>query len=355
MLDAIDAARESARLEMYIFNSGIMADRFRLALTAAARRGVKVQVLLDAAGSLYLPGTFWAEFSAAGGELRWFNPLRFSRLGFRDHRKLLVCDETVAFVGGFNISAEYVGDGVKSGWRDLGLRVTGSLANRLAVAFDDMFVHADFKHRLFARLRKSPRQRAVNLPETHILLGGPGRSHPLKRALHHDLKSAHSVQLMTAYFLPSWRLRRDLARVVRQGGRAQLILPGRTDLPTAQRAARHFYTRLLRAGVEIYEYQPQVLHAKLFVIDQSAYAGLANLDVRSLSINYELMLRLSKPAVVEEARAIFENDLGQCRRIELKEWTRRRSFFDILKSRWSCFLLARLDPAIARHQWRSLR
>ena len=96
---------------------------------------------------------------------------------------------------------------------------------------------------------------------------------------------------MVAYFLPSWRLRRDLMRVVRRGGRVQLILAGQSDVQLSKLAAQSLYRRLLRAGVEIYEYQPQILHAKLFMVDDAVYTGSSNLDTRSLQINYELMIR----------------------------------------------------------------
>jgi len=117
-------------------------------------------------------------------------------------------------------------------------------------------------------------------------------------------------------------------------------------------AAQSFYRRFLAAGVEIHEYQPQILHAKLFVIDQIAYAGSANLDGRSLSINYELMVRLSNPALVGEGREIFAGILAHCRRIEMAGWRRSRTFLDRMKARLAHLLLARIDPLIARQQLR---
>src|ERR1035438_5521183 len=125
MLAAIEAARESICLEMYIYAADSVGERFREALVRARQRGVRVQVLIDAFGSITLPGAFWEPLRAAGGEARWFNPLALDRWGIRNHRKLLVCDERVAFIGGFNITADYDGDGVTSGWLDLGLKVGG--------------------------------------------------------------------------------------------------------------------------------------------------------------------------------------------------------------------------------------
>src|SRR5438105_2722944 len=112
MLAAIEAARQSVDLEMYTYGPGPLGERFRQALAAAQRRGVRVRILLDAFGSINLPSAFWKPLRSEGGHVRNFNPLTLNRFGIRDHRKLLVCDEQVAFIGGFNIASEYDGDGV---------------------------------------------------------------------------------------------------------------------------------------------------------------------------------------------------------------------------------------------------
>ncbi len=119
MLDAIRAARASVRLETYIYTDGRLGREFLTELLAAAKRGVYVHVLVDSFGSWLLPDDFFLTLQAAGGEMRYFNPLRLSRWGVRDHRKLLICDDTAVFVGGFNIADEYDGDGVTRGWCDL--------------------------------------------------------------------------------------------------------------------------------------------------------------------------------------------------------------------------------------------
>jgi len=142
MLSAIDESRSSVCLEIYIFARGTLGERFREALVRAQQRGVRVQVLVDGVGSLALPGDFWDLLRGAGGEVRWFNPVALNRFWFRNHRKLLVCDGRIAFVGGFNIAPEYEGDGVRSGWCDLGLRLTGPLVAELAVSFEEMFARA---------------------------------------------------------------------------------------------------------------------------------------------------------------------------------------------------------------------
>jgi len=352
MLAAIAEARESIRLEMFIVHADATAEQFREALVQASRRGVRVQVLVDALGSMALPEAFWASLRASGGEFQWFNPLNMNLYSIRDHRKLLACDDRLAFVGGVNIANEYQGDGVKSGWCDLGLLVRGPLVADLCAAFDEIFSHADFQHSPFARLRKSSRQKVVAAPEAQLLLGGPSRNNPIKLAVRRDLKHARSVRIICAYFLPPWRIRRELSRAARRGSRVQLILPGKSDVPISRLAGQSFYRRLLMAGVEIYEYQPQILHAKMFLFDDIVYAGSANLDPRALDINYELMLRIWHPALSRRGAEIFERILANSRRIDLETWRKGRTLLGRFKSRMAYLLLARLDPMVAAWQWR---
>jgi cardiolipin synthase len=157
-----------------------------------------------------------------------------------------------------------------------------------------------------------------------------------------------------AYFLPALRLRRALTRVVRRGGSVQLILPGKSDVPISMLAARSLYRRLLRGGVKIDEYQPQILHAKLIIVDDTVYVGSANLDTRSAHINYELMLRLENKAIATEAREIFAKMRGQCHRVTGEEWRKSHTIWRSLKQRWAYFLLNKIDPYIAARQWRAL-
>ncbi len=355
MLAAIDAANKSVSLEIYIFTDSPVGARFRDALARASQRGVNVRVLVDAVGSYFLPAHFWDSLRSAGGEIRQFNPVTLKRLIIRNHRKLLVCDGRVAFVGGFNIATEYEGDGVKSGWCDVGLKIEGALVAQLEESFDEMFGRADFRHKRFMPLRKSRAKRVVALPEEQLLFSGPGRGrNPFKRALHTDLKRAKNVQMIIAYFLPTWRLRRELMRVARRGGKVQLILAGKSDVLLSMLAAQGLYRRFLKGNIEIYEYQPQILHAKLIVVDDIVYLGSANLDTRSLRINYELMIRFENKAIAKEAREIFAKNLKHCHRVTAEEWRKSRSFWRKLKQRWAYFLLNHLDPYLARRQWRDL-
>ncbi len=355
MLAAIAAADKSVRLETYIYSDDEVGRRFRDALLCARQRGVMVTVLVDGIGSHSLPNDFWTSLRNLGGEARVFNPIAFKRFGIRNHRKLLVCDERVAFIGGFNISSEYEGDGIARGWRDLGLRFEGELVTDLTVSFDEMFALAEFRHKRLIRFRQTKQKRTISSGAEQLLLGGPGRGwNPIRRALHKDLKHARRAQIIEAYFLPTWRIRRALARIARTGGKVQLLLAGKSDVALSQLAAHSLYRRLLKAGTQIHEYQPQILHAKLLIFDEAIYVGSANLDPRSLSINYELMIRFEHPQMVAEAREIFADVLQHSQPVDLAAWKRSRSLWTRFKERCAYFFLARVDPHVARLQWKAL-
>lgn len=356
MLAAINAAVASVRLETYIYTDSDLGRRFRGALTEAASRGVKVRVLLDAWGSMALPDTFWEPLVAAGGEWRHFNPLSLEQIAFRDHRKLLICDERAAFVGGRNITADNEGDGVRAGWRDLGIQLGEAFAQRLARAFDHMFAHATTRHQLLARVRRPKNRLTVPLPEGQILLSGPGRGrNAIRRTLLRDLETAGDVAIVAAYFVPDRALRRRLLKAARRGARVRLVLPSKTDVPMIRLASQSLYGRLLAAGAEVYEYQPQILHTKLIVVDAACYVGSSNLDARSLQSNYEVMVRLADKETVRGALEVVEDHLVHCAPITRAAWRASRGLWQRLKERWSAFVVNKLDPWLTRRQLRHLR
>jgi len=357
LLKAIAAARKSIQFETYIYANGKLGRQFLEALLAAAERGVRVQVLIDAIGSWLLPDDFFQALIAAGADVRRFNPLHPFRFGVRDHRKLLICDQAVVFIGGFNLADEYDGDGVASGWCDLGVRIENHrLAARLGASFAELFALADFRERSWLRFHAFKRRHRTQQPAMGgLLLTHPGRgASPFQLSLYRDLSQAQNVQIISAYFLPTRRLRRDLMRVSRRGGRVQLILAGKSDILLSQLAARSLYPRLLKAGVEIFEYEPQILHAKMICIDGAVYVGSSNLDIRSLNLNYELMLRLADKTSTAEAQAIIKRLLLQSRKIEFRSWRKTQTFWQRWKNHWAHFLLARIDPFLALHQFRAL-
>jgi cardiolipin synthase len=356
MLAAVAGAFASIRFEFYIFKAGGPGDRFRDAFVAAARRGVKVRVLLDGFGSGDLPAHYWDPLRAAGGEAAIFNPGPLLRLPIRNHHKLLVVDEARAFVGGFNIGPEYEGDGVTGGWRDLGLALYGPIVRSLAASFDAMWENQKFRrHRELRLLASRWRHRPRNPAAVQVMAMGPalGRN-AFQRLLVRSVREAREIRIVAAYFVPSLRLRRALRAAARRGCRVRLILPGKTDVPMVQAASRTFYARLLHAGVEIAEYEPRILHTKLAIIDGAVFVGSSNLDARSLSVNYELMVRACDPTLAAEGRELFEADWARSRAISSEAWSRQRTWTDRLYGMLARFALTKIDPWFARNRLRTL-
>lgn len=350
MIRSIESAQQAIALEMYIFQECEIGNRFRDALADAAKRGVRVRILVDAVGSFELPSAYFQPAIDAGAECRWFNPLELRRLSYRNHRKMLIVDESVAYIGGFNIGTDYDGDGVTCGWMDLGMVIRGELVAELLKAFHAIFGAASFKHRRLARFRRQIASQRIATSEGELFLLAPGVGrNPAREALIADIGRAKQVRMTTAYFLPGRALRLAFCRAARRGAKVQLLLPGMSDVRLAQWAARGQYGRLLRAGVEIYEYQPAMLHAKRYLLDDAVYVGSANLDLRSLNINYEILVRIVDPAVAAEGHAKFEEDLERSRQIRPSEW-KRRGWWHKLLERMSAAVLVSLDLGYATRQ-----
>ena len=349
-------ARESICLETYMVRPGEPALTVLAALLAARARGVRVRVLYDAFGSEGLPPGFFAPLEAAGGEVRVFSPARRLRLAFRDHRKLLVCDARCAIVGGHNIGPEYAGDGVTHGMLDLALQIEGPIAGMLAASFEAMYALAPMDRGAIREFRAAVSSLPVGTGTVSLLTSGPGwRAGHLSRVLRTGLSQARSVHCMSGYFLPPTRMRRALRRCVAEGGQVQLLLAGTSDVPAARYAAEHLYGRMLAGGARLYEYQPQVLHAKLFIVDETVYVGSCNLDRRSLNVNYELLLRLEWPELAAQGRRLFADSLAYSQAVSALDWRARRQWWERLRSSAAYWLFTRVDPLLARRPLRSLR
>lgn len=352
-LAAIEGAEREVQMEIYIFKPGGVGDRFREALVRAARRGVAVRLLVDAFGSNMLTPGYFAELETAGGAIKRFNQPSLATWSFRDHRKLLVVDGELAFVGGCNIGPEYDGDGVESGWRDGGVSVRGPVLDCLGREFNAQWLLAEEKQWRHRKVRKKRRRRVPCGAEVDALFVYPGfGDNPLRDAVAQDLRRARKIGICSPYFLPSLGLRREIASPERRGVDVRILLAGKTDVPLMQLASRSIYRFFLDHGVEIYEYQPQILHAKVLLLDDVVYIGSSNLDPRSLRINFEIMLRIRDPGLAAQAWRQFEADLARSRQWTLDELKGHRTWWRRLKQQVAYFIFARLDPRLAEGQLR---
>ncbi len=353
MFSALESAVSSVSLEMYIMADDETGSEFRDRLVGAARRGLQVRVLVDAWGSWNLPDSFWDGLRAAGGAVRWFRPLSKGFLPFRNHRKLLLIDDTIAFLGGLNISNEYFrGANNELPWRDNALKIEGPEVAGLRRSFSRMWAIAGSPlRRLFSPLPREHRARRRTAGAVRFLESGPENPmRPVRRAYRQVVKNAkRTIDLAMGYFYPHGRMLRALKRAVRRGVQVRLMVPLHTDIPITRWAARGLYGRLLRAGVEVWEYTPSMMHSKIAIADDTVIAGSANMDIRSGRINYELVAIVEDPKLAAQARADFEEDLTKSVRIGIEEW-HNRPMIQKLKERFSYCLLARFDIFIARRE-----
>jgi cardiolipin synthase len=332
MLAAVEGAREEVLVEFYIFTDDSTGKRFAEVLTAAARRGVRVHVLADAIGSFATAAAFWKQMKADGIEVHLFHRL-FPDLwwqAFRDHRKILVVDRRVGFTGGMNIADEYSSFTPRrkrtkpDAMRDTHVRVEGPVAWDLAVVFAEGWDHVGGK-----TLPVTPEPPGTGGPAPALVLDSrPGRGHRETAAALAAIVGAarESVWLTNAYFAPGHAAAAILGHAAARGVDVRLLLPGRSDVALLRHAGHGYYSRLLRKGVRIFEYQRALLHAKTLVADgHVSVVGSTNLDFRSFQFNSECNVVVLDDEVGAKLVAAYETDLADSREIELAAWGQRGS------------------------------
>jgi len=329
MLEAIRGAQRTITFETYIYYSGTIGAAFSRALAERARAGVKVHVIFDAVGAGKIDDRFEDEMRAAGVELEKYNPLRWytlAQMNNRTHRKLLVVDGRVGFTGGVGIADEWAGDAQDpKHWRDTHFRIEGPVVAQLQAAFMENWIeitgrvlHGEAYFPLLAPAGDQTAQFFVSSP------GGGGESMQLMYLLS-IAATAKRLLISASYFVPDNVEVRALADAARRGARVQIILPGaEIDSEIVRRASRASWGELLRAGVEIYEYQPTMYHCKVMIVDGLwVSVGSTNFDSRSFSVNDEANLNVLDPGFAREQERIFAEDLKRARRITLEQWRSR--------------------------------
>ncbi|HEV8241454.1 MAG TPA: phospholipase D-like domain-containing protein [Thermoanaerobaculia bacterium] len=330
MLAAIDAAQAEVLVEFYIFTDDSTGKRFAQCLTAAAKRGVRVCVLADAIGSFSTAAAFWKQMQADGIEVHLFHRL-FPDLwwhAFRDHRKILVIDRLVGFTGGMNIADEYSSFTLRKrriapgAMRDTHVRIEGPVAWDLAVVFAEGWERARGKV-----LPVTPPPANVDAPARSLVLDSrPGRGHVETAATLAAISAAaeKTLWLTNAYFAPGHKAVALLGRAAARGVDVRLLLPAKSDVRILVHAGHGWYSRLLRKGVRIFEYERAFLHAKTMVADRyCSVVGSTNLDFRSFQFNAECNLVTLDDEVGERLAKEFEGDLVHSREITREAWRRR--------------------------------
>ena len=334
---AIALARHSVNLEAYIFQKGEVTRRFLEALTERARAGVQVRLVLDAVGSFATWASYFAELTAAGGRVVFYHPIRWytlPRINNRTHRELIVIDGATAFVGGAGFADHWLldhGRGKrKPAWRDTMFRVDGPVVRNLQSVFVENWLEASGE--LLADGAFFPGGAPQGTSGAFVVgssptTGGSTRARMLYQVL---LASARkTVHITSPYFLPDAHARAEIVQAVQERGvEVKIITPGRhTDHVLTRRSSQRLFGQLLRAGVQIFEYQPTMIHAKTMVVDGTwSVVGSTNVDNRSFGINDEVNLVAFDPRLADRLEEDFARDLAASRRVTYRRWYRRPMF-----------------------------
>lgn len=334
-LEAIRAARRSVNLENYIFQTGEVARQVVEALTDRARAGVRVNVVLDALGSLSTRDSYFRELSQAGGRVAWYNSARWNRLpryNNRTHREILVVDGETAFVGGAGTADHWLLDkGKKRRWRDSMVRVQGDAVPNLQASFAENWLEACgeiLSGPEYFPICEAAADSSVLVINSTPSAGGSTRARMLFQML--IASAQRSIQITTPYFLPDRSLRDELVRAMRERGvEVSIVVPGaHSDHQLTRSSSRAAYGKLLQAGARIYEYQPAMIHAKILVIDGVwSVVGSTNFDNRSFGLNDEINLAAFERKLSERLQHDFTADVAASRQISYEHW-RRRSVFE---------------------------
>ncbi|NUT01519.1 MAG: phosphatidylserine/phosphatidylglycerophosphate/cardiolipin synthase family protein [Sphingomonas sp.] len=348
LLDLINGAQQSLRIIFYIFASDEAGTTVRNALVQAARRGVIVRLLLDGYGSSHTSADFFRPIADEGGDFCLFEPSYGRRYLIRNHQKLVIADESRAIIGGANVETTYLTDTGEKHWRDLWIRIEGPAVRPASRYFDSLYLWTTTKGAKLRTLRRIVGRHSQSEGLLQWKFSGPlSRKNRLPAALARELTTAKRLDLIAAYFSPPWSFMRRLGWIARRG-KARVITAALSDNNATIAAARHTYARLLRRGVQMFEYRAAKLHTKLAIVDDVVHVGSANLDFRSLFINMEIVLRVDDPAFASAMRGYFEHELHRCEHITPALHRRRATLWRRLKWTISYWLVTSMDYTVTR-------
>jgi cardiolipin synthase len=331
MLKEMSKAKHHIHLDYYTIRGDATGQLFLALLTEKAKRGVEVKLIYDGIGTLKLDSVFLEKLHASGCRTACFAPpfrsLLNRRLNFRNHRKILVIDGVTGFLGGINIGDEYVGHDPKLGfWRDTHLMVKGDSVGELQHLFMEDWEAAAGEEMDRQCSNYFPGHSAAGDEKVLIVPSVPSvQEQKIVEVLHSVLTAAQScIFASTPYFIPDPIIAAALAMAARSGIEVKLILPGVSDSKLVLLATLSHVQDMLDAGVQVYRYRNGFIHAKVLIVDEAlASVGSANLDLRSLYSNYELLAFLFDPKPINKLRKDFEDDLKQCEAIDPEMFARR--------------------------------
>lgn len=340
LLADINAAQKSIDLEVYIFNYDDLGEKIVQALKNAAKRGIKVRVLVDGAGTPVWK-SFAHQLEETGAQTRIFHPFPWRlwqlsrsyvhvpailktiylllKINSRNHRKVCIIDQQIAYIGSFNISQVHLGYAKGgSNWRDTAVKVTGIDLQELVSAFEAAWQHIPIQERLQNIFRQTNPDPIIRLNNSWY------RRRILYKNLLYRIAHCHKkIWMMNAYFVPDNFLLKELKDAARKGADVRIVLPQKSDIFFMPWASSTFYRSLLKAGVRIFEYQPTMLHTKILILDNWILVGSSNLNHRSVLHDLEVDINVRLPEAKKAVETQFIEDLKTTQEVQLSEWYKR--------------------------------
>jgi len=329
MLESIRNARKSIDLETYIYWSGDVGQQFAEALAERARAGVKVHVLIDWVGSRKVDSRDLQLMREAGVEVVKHNPLvwfNLARLNHRDHRKLLIVDGKIGYIGGAGLADLWQGNAdAPKHWRDTQFRLEGPAVGQMQAAFMDNWIKTT--GRVLETEDYFPELQPAGDDLAQVFFSSPRDGTESVRLMYLLAIAAatKNIRLSASYFVPGELTTEELVDASQRGVNVEIIVPGaKTDVPVARYASRSKWGPLLKAGVKIYEYEPTMYHCKVMIVDDVwVTVGSANFDNRSFRLNDEANLNVYSAEFAARQTRIFDEDRQNARLVSYKEWKRR--------------------------------
>ena len=326
MLAAIERAERSITFETFIYSKGETAQRFADALSAKARQGVKVHVLVDGLGCNCVTGPEIRQMRDAGAEVEVYHLSNFARANHRTHRKILVVDGIIGFTGGVGIGDLWEGDASSPDeWRDSHYQVEGPVVAQMQAAFLDNWMKT--RAVVLHGEEYFPALKAVGQHRCQMFKSSPMEGSESARLMYllSIAAAEQSIKIGNAYFVPDDLTQQTLVEALDRGVSVEVVLPGtHMDSPVVQAASRHRWGELLKRGVRLFEFQPTMYHCKLMIIDSLwTSVGSANFDNRSFRLNDEANLNVIDREIAAAETEKFDQDRERSREVTYRDWINR--------------------------------